>query len=63
MPKMKSKKSAVKRFEKTKKGKIKRNKAFSSHILTKKSRKRKRGLKKPALIDKSNLKVIKELIS
>ena len=63
MPKMKSKKSAVKRFEKTKKGKIKRKKAFSSHILTKKSRKRKRGLKKPALIDKSNLKVIKELIS
>jgi large subunit ribosomal protein L35 len=45
MPKMKTKKSAAKRFRFTATGKVKRSKAFKSHILTKKSTKRKRGLR------------------
>ena len=43
MPKMKTNRGAAKRFKKTGTGKIKRSKAFTSHILTKKSTKRKRG--------------------
>jgi large subunit ribosomal protein L35 len=53
MPKMKSHRSAVKTFKMTANGKIKRHKAFKSHILTSKSSKRKRHLRKPGLVAKT----------
>ena len=56
MPKMKTKKSAAKRFKLTASGKLKRNKAFTSHILTKKSPKRKRNLRKATITDSTNVK-------
>ena len=51
MPKMKTCRAAAKRFKKTGTGKLKRNKAYKSHILTKKSPKRKRNLRKAAMTD------------
>ncbi len=62
MPKIKTNRGAAKRFTKTKDGKIKRNKAFASHILTKKSSKRKRSLRKSGLIDSVDTKGIRRLI-
>jgi large subunit ribosomal protein L35 len=62
MPKMKTNRGAAKRFKATGSGQIKRNKAFSSHILTKKSTKRKRGLRQGALVDSANFKQIKRII-
>jgi len=62
MPKMKTNRGAAKRFKTTGSGKIVRNKAFSSHILTKKSTKRKRGLRKSGIVDSANLKSISRLI-
>ena len=59
MPKMKTKSSAKKRFKVTGTGKIKRKHAFKSHILTKKSTKRKRNLTKATLVSKSDVKNIK----
>jgi len=53
MPKMKSRRSAVKHFKMTASGKIKRRKALRKHILTHKSTKRKRHLRKPGLVHKS----------
>jgi large subunit ribosomal protein L35 len=50
MPKMKTHKGAKKRFSVTGTGKVRRNKAFTSHILTKKSPKRKRNLRRPDVI-------------
>ena len=50
MPKMKSHRGAAKRFKRTGTGKFKRNHAYHSHILTKKTRKRKRNLRKSAII-------------
>jgi large subunit ribosomal protein L35 len=50
MPKMKTHKGAKKRFSVTGTGKVRRNKANTSHILTKKSSKRKRNLRRPGLI-------------
>ncbi len=50
MPKLKTRKSASKRFKKTAKGKIRRKRAYHSHILTKKSRERKRRLRKKAVV-------------
>ncbi len=58
--KQKTKGSAKKRFKLTGKGKIKRKHAFKSHILTKKSKKRKRNLTKTGLVDKSDSKNILE---
>jgi large subunit ribosomal protein L35 len=52
MPKIKTNRGAAKRFRKTGTGKIRRNKAFTSHILTKKSTKRKRDLRQGALVAK-----------
>lgn len=52
MPKMKSQSGAKKRFRKTASGKYKRMKAFRSHILSSKSSKRKRHLRKPTLVSK-----------
>jgi len=60
MPKMKTHSGASKRFKVTGTGKIKRKKAFKSHILTKKSSKRKRKLGKDALVDKTNEKAVKK---
>lgn len=62
MPKMKTKRAAAKRFHVTGSGKLKRMKAFKSHILTKKSRKTKRNLRKAAIADPSNAKVMKKIL-
>lgn len=62
MPKIKTHSGAKHRFNLTKNGKVKRAHAFKSHILTKKSAKRKRGLRKGAYADKTNVKNIKVLI-
>ena len=62
MPKMKSNRGAAKTFRKTASGKIKRAKAFKSHILTSKSTKRKRGLRKSTLVSASEQKRITRLI-
>lgn len=62
MPKMKTNRGAAKRFKKTGSGKIKRAKAFTSHILTKKSTKRKRNLRKSGLVDDSNVKSIRKIL-
>lgn len=60
MPKMKTNSSAKKRFSITGSGKIKRKHAFKSHILTKKSKKRKLALTHSALVHKTDMKSIKE---
>ena len=62
MPKMKTNRGAAKRFKTSGSGKIVRNKAFSSHILTKKSTKRKRNLRKSTVLDPANLKGVKRMI-
>ena len=62
MPKMKTKSSAKKRFSFTGTGKIKRKHAFKSHILTKKSKKRKRNLTYFAIIDKTDEKNIRHML-
>ncbi|NQU12524.1 MAG: 50S ribosomal protein L35 [Desulfobacteraceae bacterium] len=62
MPKMKTNRGAAKRFKTTGSGKIVRNKAFSSHILTKKSAKRKRNLRKSGVVDSTNTKQVARLI-
>lgn len=58
MPKMKSNRGAAKTFRKTGSDKIKRNKAYKSHILTKKSTKRKRNLRKATLVSKADSKKV-----
>jgi large subunit ribosomal protein L35 len=63
MPKMKTNSGAKKRFRITGTGKIKRKHAYKSHILTKKSKKRKRNLGKWAIIDKTNEKSVKLLLN
>jgi len=62
MPKMKTNRGAAKRFKATGSGKIRRHKAFTSHILTKKSRKRKRNLRKPGLIAEADCKAVKRML-
>jgi large subunit ribosomal protein L35 len=62
MPKMKTNRGAAKLFKTTGTGKIKRNKAYSSHILTKKSTKRKRNLRQSGLVDSANAKAIKKIL-
>ncbi|MBL7213342.1 MAG: 50S ribosomal protein L35 [Desulfobacteraceae bacterium] len=62
MPKMKTNRGAAKRFKTTGSGKIVRNKAFSSHILTKKGAKRKRNLRKSGMVDSTNKKQVARLI-
>ena len=58
MPKIKTSRAAAKRFKVTGTGKLKRNKAYKSHILTKKSTKRKRNLRKATVTDATNVKKI-----
>lgn len=62
MPKMKTHRGAAKRFKKTATGKLKRKRAFKSHLTGKKSAKRIRQLRKSALISESDQKRIKELL-
>jgi large subunit ribosomal protein L35 len=62
MPKMKTHKGASKRLKATGTGRLKRNKANKSHILTKKTTKRKRGLRKATLIAKPDEKRYKKLL-
>lgn len=60
---MKTCRGAAKRFKVTGSGKkIKRQKAFANHILTKKSPKRKRNLRQPGLVDSTEMKTIKRLM-
>ncbi len=62
MPKMKTHRGAAKRFSLTGSGKVKRGKAYKSHILNKKSQKRKRNLRKSTVIAAVEEKKIKRLI-
>ncbi len=62
MPKLKTNRGAAKRFKITGKGKIARSKAFASHILTKKSTKRKRNLRKGEQVDSTNVRGLKRLM-
>jgi len=63
MPKMKTKSSAKKRFKVTGTGKLKRKHAFKSHILTKKSKKRKLRLTHDGLVHKSDVSNIKQQLT
>ncbi len=62
MPKMKTHRGAAKRFKKTGSGKIKRSKAYASHLLGSKSPKRKRNLRKAGLVSNEEQKNIAKLI-
>ena len=60
--KLKTNRAAAKRFKVTGTGKLKRSKAYRRHILTKKSTKTKRNLRKPGLVDSSNEKQMKRIL-
>jgi len=62
MPKLKTSRSAKKRFRKTGTGKVRRYQAYTNHILTKKTSKRKRKLRKGALVHPADEKRIKRLL-
>ncbi len=62
MPKIKTKRSAKKRFKKTSSGEYKRSKANKSHLLTKKKKKRKKNLAKSTLVSPRDKKKIKRLL-
>ncbi|MCR4746606.1 MAG: 50S ribosomal protein L35 [Lachnospiraceae bacterium] len=62
MPKMKTNRSAAKRFKVTGTGKLKRFKAYKRHILTKKSAKTKRNLRHAAMTDATNVKTMKKIM-
>ena len=62
MPKVKTNSGAKKRFRFTGTGKIKRHHAYHSHILTKKTKKQKRNLVHQAIVDRSNLKQVRDLL-
>ncbi len=62
MPKLKSNRGAAKRFKRTGTGKFVFNKSHGSHILTTKTRKRKRSLRKTVVMDKTNIKIVKLLL-
>ena len=62
MPKLKTHRGAKKRFSFTASGKIRRSRANASHILTKKTRKRKRNLKKSTIVVKEEFKKLKQLL-
>jgi large subunit ribosomal protein L35 len=63
MPKMKSNRASSKRFRTTGSGRIRRNKAYASHILTKKTQKRKRKLRKSGMVAAADEKRLRQLIS
>ena len=62
MPKIKTKRSAAKRFRKTASGQLKRDTAFGSHILTSKTTKRKRNLRKGSMVSAADLSRVKRLL-
>ncbi len=62
MPKIKTHSGAKKRFKLTKTGKVKRAHAFKSHILNKKTTKRKRNLRKTTVADVTNTATIKKMV-
>ena len=62
MPKVKTSRAAAKRFKRTGTGQLKRMKAYKSHILTKKSQKRKRNLRKSIITDATNVKSMKKIL-
>lgn len=62
MPKMKTHRGAAKRFKRTASGKIKRSRTNKQHILTKKTSKRKRGLRKSALVSPVDAKRVKQMV-
>ena len=62
MPKIKTNRAAAKRFKATGTGKLKRNKAYKSHILTKKSTKRKSNLRQATITDATNVKNMKKVL-
>ena len=62
MPKVQTSRAAAKRFKKTGTGQLKRMKAYKSHILTKKSQKRKRNLRKSIITDATNVKSMKKIL-
>lgn len=62
MPKMKTNRGAAKRFRVTKRGKVKAKQSYLRHILTSKSSKRKRKLRKATYIDRSNMKQVRRLL-
>ncbi|MBO8171832.1 MAG: 50S ribosomal protein L35 [Bacillaceae bacterium] len=63
MPKMKTHRGAAKRFKRTGSGKLKRYHAYKSHLLEGKNAKRKRKLRKSALVSKGDQKRIKQLVA
>ena len=62
MPKMKTRRAAAKRFKVTGTGKLKRNKAYKRHILTKKTTKNKRNLRHATIVDATNVKNMKKVL-
>ena len=62
MPKQKTHRGAAKRFHRTASGKIKRNKAYKSHILTKKNSKRKRQLDMPTLVSSADRRRVERML-
>lgn len=63
MPKIKTKASAKKRFTLTGTGKIKRRHAYKSHILTKKTKKRKRNLGYTAIVENADVRRVKDMLN
>lgn len=63
MPKIKTRRAAAKRFSVTAKGKIKRNKAYRGHFMTKKSRKQKTRLRKGGLIAPEDRKRVRKMLA
>jgi len=62
MPKMRTQRAAAKRFKKTGTGKYKRKRAFKSHILTKKTPKRIRKLRRPAILSHADQGRVKRVL-
>jgi large subunit ribosomal protein L35 len=62
MPKLKTNRAAAKRFRRTASGGFKRSQSYRRHILTKKSTKRKRQLRSPSLVDKTNVAMVNRLL-
>jgi len=62
MPKIKTQRSAAKRFKKTASGKVKRMKAYKTHILNKKTQKRKRNLRKATLVSTADMNRVSQML-
>jgi large subunit ribosomal protein L35 len=62
MPKLKSNRGAAKRFKVTASGKVKHDKAFGSHLLSSKSTKRKRTLRKSSLVNSRDMRSVRRLL-